>query len=562
MSIKSYQSVSSKKTPQKEPILGREQEMVENSEGGYVFALDKWKQLDRFLILGSAGGTFYVGERELTVENAKIIMECLDEDQHRVVDRIVEISESGRAISNDPALFALAIASSYPNAYVDDHLLMKVARTSTHLFHFLEFAKQFRGWGRSLRDAVSGWYNKQLVHNLAYQVVKYRQRDGWTHMDALRLSHPVPHMPGHDAIYAWVCRDGSEEKETRWINKYNALSATEQEMLSYLTAFEAAQWADSEDRIIKLINDHGLTREMIPTQMRSSDVWAALLKRMPMWAMVRNLGNMGKAGLLVPGNWDAIDRVVSSLRDQEHILKSRMHPLSILIALKTYGSGSGFRSSADWPVVPQVVDALNDAFYLAFGNVEPIGKKIMLALDVSASMGYHIGNYPITCAEGVGALALVTANIEDRYIITAFSAAGDRSFSLSSDSTWNRPWAKMMSQISLSPRERLDDVVKRMDDMTFGGTDCALPMLYAIEKDIDVDAFVVMTDNETWAGDIHPTQALQMYRDKFDKRAKLVVVAMTSTGFSIADPSDPDMLDVVGFDTATPTLVSEFIRGI
>jgi 60 kDa SS-A/Ro ribonucleoprotein len=32
-------------------------------------------------------------------------------------------------------------------------------------------------------------------------------------------------------------------------------------------------------------------------------------------------------------------------------------------------------------------------------------------------------------------------------------------------------------------------------------------------------------------------------------------------GFSIADPNDPGMLDVVGFDTATPQLVSDFARG-
>jgi 60 kDa SS-A/Ro ribonucleoprotein len=36
---------------------------------------------------------------------------------------------------------------------------------------------------------------------------------------------------------------------------------------------------------------------------------------------------------------------------------------------------------------------------------------------------------------------------------------------------------------------------------------------------------------------------------------------MVSNGFSIADPADPGMLDVVGFDTATPQLISDFARG-
>jgi 60 kDa SS-A/Ro ribonucleoprotein len=33
---------------------------------------------------------------------------------------------------------------------------------------------------------------------------------------------------------------------------------------------------------------------------------------------------------------------------------------------------------------------------------------------------------------------------------------------------------------------------------------------------------------------------------------------LVSNGFSIADPRDPGMLDVVGFDTATPQVLSEF----
>jgi 60 kDa SS-A/Ro ribonucleoprotein len=74
-----------------------------------------------------------------------------------------------------------------------------------------------------------------------------------------------------------------------------------------------------------------------------------------------------------------------------------------------------------------------------------------------------------------------------------------------------------------------------------------------------VDAFIIYTDNETWAGNIHPAQALKKYRNKWNNNAKLIVVGMTSNGFSIADPNDRDMLDVVGFDTSVPQLMSDFI---
>ena len=107
----------------------------------------------------------------------------------------------------------------------------------------------------------------------------------------------------------------------------------------------------------------------------------------------------------------------------------------------------------------------------------------------------------------------------------------------------------------------LDDAVKTVSDLPFGGTDCALPMLYAQAQKREIDAFVIYTDSETWAGDIHPAQALGEYRRASGIDSRLVVVGMVSNGFSIADPADLGMLDVVGFDTATPQVISDFARG-
>jgi 60 kDa SS-A/Ro ribonucleoprotein len=87
-------------------------------------------------------------------------------------------------------------------------------------------------------------------------------------------------------------------------------------------------------------------------------------------------------------------------------------------------------------------------------------------------------------------------------------------------------------------------------------------MLYALDREREIDTFVIYTDSETWAGEVHPAHALADYRRASGIDARLVVVGMVSNGFSIADPNDPGMLDVVGFDTATPQLVSDFARGV
>src|SRR6478736_6451035 len=56
-------------TPQSQPIPGSNQ--VRNSGGGYSWAVDDWTRLDRFLILGAEGGTYYITERDLVNQGVK-----------------------------------------------------------------------------------------------------------------------------------------------------------------------------------------------------------------------------------------------------------------------------------------------------------------------------------------------------------------------------------------------------------------------------------------------------------------------------------------------------------
>src|SRR5512139_3934388 len=126
-----------KQTTQAQPIPGSAQ--VANNAGGFAWALDDWGRLDRFLILGTEGGTYYVSERALTVDNVHAVSRCIQNDGLRTVNRIAEISETGRTPKNDPALFALALAASYGDPAVRKaalEALPRVARTGTHLFHF------------------------------------------------------------------------------------------------------------------------------------------------------------------------------------------------------------------------------------------------------------------------------------------------------------------------------------------------------------------------------------------------------------------------------------------
>ena len=533
-------------TPQSEPIPGSTQ--VANSAGGYAWQVDHWMRLDRFLVLGAEGGTYYIREHDLVKQNHNAIVRCIKEDGLRVVNRIVEISDSGRAPKNDPAIFALALVATHGDAAAKAHAfanLGKVCRIGTHLFHFAEYVNAMRGWGRGLRNAVGKWYVSREADELAHQAVKYQSRDGWSHSDMLRLAHPVAPSPEHDALFRWMLKgaDALGEREVKRkvhgedrVAKYNAVGA----LPKLIEAFEKAKRSTNVIEIVKLIDEFDLPREAIPTQwLNEVRVWDALLQRMPMTAMIRNLGKMSAIGLLTPFS-DAQKLILAKLRDEKALKRARIHPLAVLIAQKIYAQGRGDKGSLKWSPVTAIVDALDAAFYATFRNVEPIGKPMLLALDVSGSMDSQIAGSCLSAREASAAMALVTAATESDYHIMGFS---------------NR-----FMPLKISPRMRLDDAVKSISNLPFEGTDCALPMLWAAQNNVKVSAFVTYTDSETWAGAIHPAQALREYRTRFVDDAKGVVVGMTSNGFTIADPNDRGMLDVVGFDASAPAVIADFIR--
>ena len=521
-------------TPQNRPIPGREEEMSKNNAGGFTFTIDKWSMLNRFLILGSESNTYYVSSKTLTEQNINNTLECIKDNPRRVLETVVDVSKTGRAPKNDQAIFLLAALLTHSkNNDVKREIVDKlpeVCRIGTHLFTFAHYVNDMRSWGRIVRDAVAKWYSMD-PEKLEYQMIKYKGRtvegtkNQWTHRDVLRSAHVKPISEQHNALFRWAVKDQLSEN------------------LKLVSAYEELMASDNKEKAKQLITEYKIPHDAWPTHLKNDiDVWKEALPNLPLTALIRNLGKLTNIGVLKQGRFDELELVVEKLTNKEYIKKSRIHPMNALIAMKTYSNGQGFKGSLTWSPLRKITDALEETFYLSFGNVEPTGKRTLLALDISGSMSQTLPGAPmISCAEGVACMAMVTAKIESRYEIMGFSSE--------------------FKKLHISPRMTLSEVYKEVQSWNFGSTDCALPMVWAKKENLDFDTFVVYTDNETWAGRIQPNQALVQYRNSNVKDAKLVVVGMTSTNFSIADPKDPGMMDVVGFDSAAPQIISEFSKG-
>ncbi len=533
-------------TPQSQPIPGRESDMVANNAGGFGFVLDDWERLNRFLILGSCDGTYYVGESQLTAQNAEVVIRCIKMDGPRVVRAAYDINISNRAPKTDQQLFALALAVKHGDAETKaavEAALPSMLRTGTHVLHFAAILDSLCGWSRAKRRMIANWFTGRDADALAYQVLKYRQRDGWAMRDLLRVAHPAAPDAGHAAIYDWICgRPSQTTVLPNILAAYQRMMATEEHSPS-----QKAMWG---------IKD-GLPREALPTEALADPlVWAALLPQTPPHALLRNLGVATANGTIATGS-PAASAVAARLLDRDAMKRARVHPFAVLLATLIYREGHGIRGSKTWTPVAEILSALEDAYDAAFDAVVPTGKRILIGVDISGSMSASCIGTPIPASTAAAAMAVTLARIEPGATVVQFDTAVQR----------------------IVPITRRTGIAG-LEATNGGGTDVGAPVRWALGESAvlrrgfgrtftpvvqmdasrqDFDAFVILTDNETWAGRAHASELLARYRREVNPKAKLICCAMAASHASVVDPQDPLSLGCCGLDASLPAIVSDFI---
>ncbi|MBZ9712756.1 RNA-binding protein Rsr [Deinococcus multiflagellatus] len=528
-------AITPARTPQTEGLDPRQ---IKNNAGGYVYGLSDEARLTRFLILGTDGGTFYAGERAHTTQATEFVKTFVQVDAAAALRITLDVVRAARAPKPDPALLVLALIAKTALNAADRQAawaaLPEVARTGTMLLHFLAFADALGGWGRLTRRGVANVYETADVGRLALWAVKYKSRDGWSQRDALRKSHPKVADPERNAVLKFMANGvlpalGAEVSAP-------ALRVIEGHLL--------ATSAGTDRDAATLMRGYGLPIEAVPTHLRGAEVYRAAMQTNGLTWLLRNLGNLGRVGVLTANDPATVQAVTGRLTDPGALKRGRIHPLDVLKARLVYAQGRGVKGKSEWLPVPQVIDALEDAFHLAFGNVRAAGTRHLLALDVSGSMTCgQVGGVPgLSPNMAAAAMSLVALRTEASALTMGFAA--------------------QFRALNITARDTLEAAMRKAQSASFGATDCAQPMLWAAAQGLEVDTFVVYTDNETWAGQVHPAVALDRYRQKMGIDARLIVVGLTATGFTIADPNRTDMLDVVGFDTAAPGVMADFARGV
>jgi len=516
-----------------------------NKAGAPTVTVSDETALDRFLILNSLEPTYYADQSNQLSEFKTLLDRCLKNDAAKTIQTIIDTSISNRPIKRDPGILALAYCWNHGDLRtrqtIEDNF-GRVIRTGTDLFTFCENLEA--SWGSSAQRMVSDWYNKKQDKALVYQLIKYRNRNGWRHEDVFSLSHPKPQNDFREQLYRWVVGKGPLP--------FIFGDATSFEAMAQLEAFNTAQKTTREEELIHAIGTGRLTWEMIPTEMMTPKVWEVLIPDMGLTAMIRSLVKLTTNGVLTPTS-KSTSLVLEKLANKEALKNARIHPVALLLALGQYRQGYNDRR-ASWTPITSICNALEAAFYNAFAYLPTSGKKIWVCLDVSGSMTYPCYG-SLNCREVSVAIALAIKASEPQAEIYTFSDSTKATQPL----TWEECRIPKLTALELPDNPTLGQAVEATSRLRFGGTNCAIPMLHALERKEKVDAFLIVTDMEHWAGNITPMEALAAYTD-FHPQTIAVAAALTATTYSIFG-GEYNTLNVVGTDPQIPALITNFVGG-
>ncbi|XP_071773791.2 RNA-binding protein RO60 isoform X2 [Centroberyx gerrardi] len=484
-----------------------------NSTGdGCPWELSDKARLCRFLCYGSEGDVYTAREEcHLSMESAEALLSLLQEGRGcEVVEEIKRFTQDGRAVRLNPSLFALALCSQHSELKTRQaafKALKDVCRVPAHLFSFIQYKKELKEgmkcgiWGRALRKAVSDWYNEQDAMSLALAVTKCKQREGWSHQDLLRLSHTKPACETIALISKYVTK-GWKEVQVAYADKENSEEVVK--VLSYLEVVEKVKHSCDETEVIHLIEEHRLEREQLLTDhLKSKQVWRTLLKEMPLGSMLNILGKMTADEVLEPGSSD-MAAVCDRIHNETTLKKAMIHPFSILLASENYKRGQGYRGKTKWEPDSSILKALDSAFYKCFMNVEPVGKRFAVAVDVSTSLSSVVPGTSVSTAVAAAAITMIPS----------------------------------------------------------GSTDCTLPITWATENGKAVDVFIILTNNPLWTCTASPVETLKKHRQKSGACSKLVMCGLSSTGHAITDTEDRGLLSICGFDLGAVSVIRSLAQDL
>jgi 60 kDa SS-A/Ro ribonucleoprotein len=110
--------------------------------------------------------------------------------------------------------------------------------------------------------------------------------------------------------------------------------------------------------------------------------------------------------------------------------------------------------------------------------------------------------------------------------------------------------------LKVSANDTLMTTARTLASIGGGGTNVGAPIEYLLEKNINVDVFIGITDGEDWAGRGF-TNYWREYRKKINPNAKAFLITIAPYRHMVAPKSEPGVYFIFGWsDNVLPYIIS------
>ncbi len=466
-----------------------------NRDGFPAYERPLAEQYLQTLMTNTLGNTYYADGEELLQEAMDIHTRMMAEDPEFASRALVFARNEG--LMRLQPLLGLAYLSKADTGLFS-RVFNSVIQIPSDLADFLTILSGLgRGQGgRAVKREVAGFLN--IVNE--YWALKYNGRGrGYSLGDAVATTHPKPVNERQKQIFRYLTGQEADLSD-----------------LPQIAAFESLKLADTVEEQISLITGGRLPHEIVTGAIKPGrEIWNAILPQMPVFALLRNLNTLDRAGVLDENR----EYITGRLTSREILQKSKIMPFRFINAFENVKS--------DW-----VRDVLRQAVELTFDNLPDIPGKTAIFLDISGSMN---GEYLRTGS--VFALALFKKTL------------GNAIFWLF-DTEVEEARASMHDSI-LTQAERI---------YARGGTDTGAPMRKLTAKKEKVDNIILITDEQQNTGSPFYGE-LKAYRKKVNPEARAFIIDIAPYRTAVVPPVDQLTYYIYGWSDTVLQYISYAING-
>jgi len=404
-----------------------------------------------------------------------------------------------------------------------------------------------------MRRFLKKWYLSQDPYDLALEVCRVRGRHHWSHKDIITLAKVTTKDPALASVLAAVVKSLDKARD-EFGDKPEA-----QPVLEYLACVQQIKRCGQadQDAAVGLIDKHSFDIDILPSELLNQPrVWEHAVHRLPVTRVLDHLKSMAKRGYLSSQSHPVLNQVLQCIKDPLALTASRLQPAEILTVLTQVES-----SFAEPPAArqdnnqnnrlptahPSLVEGLGRMMNNSFNNVpKSVGTplKILVCVDCRHGLFEHgcWGSWSLKCskAAAVTILSLRASGVD--LTVTTMESENE------------------VTRLPVDDEDIVGSLVEKWWRVADPHViDPGYLLSWARAENEMFSSIVIITDSHTHYDKERVWRELETFRN--GQSVGMTFIALACKEVSLADPTDPGMLDIAGWGPDLVRVLLAFIRG-